>query len=108
MVRFEMKRIELLMKLPNIGFEPITRKERTPTHKSVEFYVLGNLGIIPHKRIVNFRQNWVFVWCCLSGVREGLVKFFACKPHVRFPISVLCHTNLGSDVVQERGRGYRR
>ncbi len=54
-----------------------------------------------------FRQIWAFAGGCLSFVSSVPDEHIACKPHVRFPESVLCHTKLGSKGIWEQGRGYR-
>jgi hypothetical protein len=49
---------------------------------------------------------WAFIRYCLSFKSTVPYEIFACKPHVSYSESVLCHTNLGSKVVWEQGRGY--
>ncbi len=53
------------------------------------------------------RQIWAFIRVCLPFVSSVPDEIIACKPHVRFPKSVLCHTKIGPRVVWERGRGYQ-
>lgn len=54
------------------------------------------------------RQIRLFLEHCLSFGSRVPDGFIACKPHVRYPESVLCHTKIGSKVVGERGRIYRK
>jgi hypothetical protein len=64
----------------------------------------GNRTTNTHLPTEMHHQIWTFIRVCLPFVRRVPDEHIPCKPHVRFPESVLCHTKFGSKVIWEQGR----
>ena len=64
----------------------------------------GNRTMNTHLLTELHRQTWAYIKYCLPFVSSVPDEHVACKPHVRFPEPVLCHTKFGSKVIWEQGR----